>query len=924
MNRTANILQLLLWVHCLFVAQAFGCKRSFARQRLFSQFSGCNAASNDDASSATESEEDGEFRLYRFQGCSDIVASRRGFLVVSSVTTCALGTLSRWLPFSSSPKIGSTEILPFSTLRRYKSVQLSNGMRCVLVSERTARQSTACLSIGGAGQFSDSVDLNGNAHCMEHVVLSSGSGFGDFDDWISSYDGYSNGFTAFEKVCFHFGCPNEVLQEALERFAMLFMEKNVEDVCNDKAILKRETRRINSELDPKDEFAKEMYLVKSLINPQHQYSRFSAGNIETLELSPERNNIDVGSKLFEFFKTKYLPEKAVLVVISPTDLKTLETWVAPFAQTLSQTKPSSGEAKRVFPRLTLSNGKLSSVCMLRQNPIGTRQYPSDSYETLSIYFGLSLDYSDQNAVTGTQLGFALSQMFGRRGPGSLYKLLQQRKWSPVGSKGVPSISFPVDVSGFQLMKFQLFLTQDGFANRSSVIAAVYDAIRSFEASSVSKSNFEVNRKLVAQYLRIGQLYGWLLAPRPPDAVELAFDAQVYGVSGQKGVGGNNWYRLPLPQNAVAVANLQKSLSDTLRLMNDPFQSIAVVTASPQSITALRTKSFDDNLPLLPLSKWNIEPVTGAKYAFDDMFRLSGRLKEWILARSMEDELQPPSLNPLIPRFFRPARTPKKIDEIYQYPSVLQSDGGYWAVLGVASVTEKKNLLPLPLTAPEPNCRCAFVLQLLSKRPARAKTLQAAHAELWKTTLELELADLAELGSPASLAYEISFNKYGVRICFLGLSQNIGPYARRVVRKVVDHQTKLLEGPQKLPRSLVDASINSVKQSRQLSSRRKIESIAIMRDTSATEAAVEAIAFFKSCRGGVCYSQGDLLPQETRGLLIDLRTILEPVLGKGTGTGVGLPAIDDIQYRANWVPRSASSCSIAGAKLISDACGRIPR
>lgn len=74
------------------------------------------------------------------------------------------------------------------------------------VSDRTVRQSTACLSIGGAGQFSDPVDLNGFAHLAEHMCLSvRGAGGKDFDDWLSSYDGYSNGFTAFEKVCFHFG-----------------------------------------------------------------------------------------------------------------------------------------------------------------------------------------------------------------------------------------------------------------------------------------------------------------------------------------------------------------------------------------------------------------------------------------------------------------------------------------------------------------------------------------------------------------------------------------------------------------------------------------------------------------------------------------------------------------------------------------------
>jgi len=187
---------------------------------------------------------------------------------------------------------------------------------------------------------------------------------------------------------------------------------------------------------------------------------------------------------------------------------------------------------------------------------------------------------------------------------------------------------------------------------------------------------------------------------------------------------------------------------------------------------------------------------------------------------------------------------------------------------------------------------------------------------------LALTDLAELGSPAALAYEISFNKYGMRICFLGLSENIGPYARRVVGKIVDHQTRLLEGPQQLPQSVVDVAVNSARQSRQLSSSRKVQSIAIMRDTSATEAAVEALAFFKSCRGGICFSEGDLLPEETRSLFADLRDIFQPVLGKGMGKVVAVPEIDNLLYRVNWVPRS--SCSIAGAKLISDACGRVPR
>ena len=40
---------------------------------------------------------------------------------------------------------------------------------------------------------------------------------------------------------------------------------------------------------------------------------------------------------------------------------------------------------------------------------------------------------------------------------------------------------------------------------------------------------------------------------------------------------------------------------------------------------------------------------------DDMFRLSGRVSEWLVAKLMADELTPPVLNPLIPPKLRPAR-----------------------------------------------------------------------------------------------------------------------------------------------------------------------------------------------------------------------------------------------------------------------------
>jgi insulysin len=200
---------------------------------------------------------------------------------------------------------------------------------------------------------------------------------------------------------------------------------------------------------------------------------------------------------------------------------------------------------------------------------------------------------------------------------------------------------------------------------------------------------------------------------------------------------------------------------------------------------------------------------------------------------------------------------------------------------------------------------------------------AARAEVWKLSLEYALTDLAELGAPAGLAYEISFNKYGLRLAFLGLSQNVASYARRISRRIVDHQNKLLEGPPKLPDTILDASRRNVNRFR-MSPQRRTVLLNILKDVTAKDAALEGISFFDSCSGAVCIGQGDILPSEALELLADLKVIYKQVTGKNVVPTPAIPEPNDILYTASWIPRSASVCTIPGSNLISNACGRVPR
>ena len=678
--------------------------------------------------------------------------------------------------------------IPYSSVRQYKSIKFSNGMQVLLVSDKNARQATAALTIGGAGQFSDPTDLNGLAHLMEHMVLSSpnsrrriASKSQDFEDWLSDYDGASNGFTAYEKVCFHFNCLTEIFPDALERFARLFLQEVIQKNCRNEETLKREVRRVNSELDSSNGFFRELYLIKSLINPEHPYARLSKGSLESLETIPAKLGLDVGQSLIKFFKERYQPSKAILVVVSRSDLTSLETWVAPFASTLSRERVEE-EPQRVFPEFFPTQNRISTICLFRQK---SSTVVGEDLEKLSFQWALNLDYSGakqsgRSIVTATQIGFVLSQIFGRRGPGSLYTLLRKRGWIPEGSQGLPRIIFPVDVPGFQLMKLEISLTLEGFSSRSSVIAAVYDSINSLQFSSIPTAPFRLKRELIAEYATVAQLYGYVLSPRPPDAVELAFDGQLYGVDVPRATGNPEWLRFPSPKDSIGVLRIQKCLQDTLVFMSDPANAIIIATASNKAIQFAKQNVLDNSLPPMSPASWDISPVSGARYYFDNMFRLSGKVNEWLVARLLEDELSPPVLNPLIPPMLSPARildsrgfteesSPLLLNsdveregsrlkrlmqrsrrdveddgsdpETYDDPTKSSLVRDYWAVLQVLSHEKSALSLRLPRAPPEPSGRCVFVLQLISSRPARAKVKSAAHAELWKMSLEYAVSDL---------------------------------------------------------------------------------------------------------------------------------------------------------------------------------------
>jgi insulysin len=868
---------------------------------------------------------------------------------------------------TNSPTLSSTFadtgriIIPYSSIRRYKTITLNNGMSVILVSDQRASTANLALTVGGAGQWADPFQLPGLAHLMEHMILSilidssklstsksATKSLRDFEDWVADQEGASNGFTAYDSVTFHFTCPDIVLNEALERFAQLFIQSNVEDYCRRDFIVKREIRRVDSELDFDSELTQAAYLSKDFVNFEHPYSRFSAGSLYTLERRPRLTGVDVGESLIDFFVKKYQAKDTVLVVIGRQDVSTLEKMVSPFAATMSRVIPDYPK-QRYYPGAFLAGNRLKHI-ILYSGGMTSRDAKKMSFEWSFQFDYSSLNDASQSRVTATHVAFVMSQALCRRGPGSLYSFLKRRGWVANGTANIPRVSVPVDVSLFQIIKLDLSLTTEGVANRAGVLAAVYDCLKaSFQTTPQSLA-----RNMYEQYATLAKLHGYILAPRPPDAVELGMDAQVYGVDA---VSKGDWYRFP--SDPQSLQQLQQVIKDEVAdKLLDPTQALVIVQAGNEEIRRSSASVSVNSIPPLTSQRWLVEPTTRARFCYDYMLPVQTRVEPVMLARLVaEQEILAPVFNPLIPAKLRLPRqevttaiVTTNANDLLVYNSttiVLGSTGENKAALASSSAAVESDDtarrirdgddwilldpgpgivgISVPRSPPESSCRAVFVLQLLSPRPARANVRQAAQAELWKQSFELAGNDLAELGAPAGLSYDVSFNKFGLRIVFLGISQNIASYARRLSRILVRHSQTLLEGPEILAASITTAAVNNAKRARGISAARRQTLISSLRRSTAHEAAAEGLTFLASCSCAICFAQGDILYDEAASLMKELSEIFQPyVSGKVQGPTAAVPTIGDLTYAPTWKPRSASICAIPGIPLVCDACGRLPR
>lgn len=212
--------------------------------------------------------------------------------------------------------------------RDYRGLQLSNGLKVLLISDSTTDKAAAAMTVD-IGHMSDPDNLPGLAHFCEHMLFLGTEKYPNenaYSTYLSENGGVSNASTYADNTKYYFDVVHNKLDGALDRFAQFFIAPLFTDSATD-----REINAVNSEHEKN--LATDVWRIrqvnKSLADPSHPYSKFGTGNANTLSETPKMLGINVRKELLKFHEKWYSSNIMCLAVYGRESLDELEAMVIP-------------------------------------------------------------------------------------------------------------------------------------------------------------------------------------------------------------------------------------------------------------------------------------------------------------------------------------------------------------------------------------------------------------------------------------------------------------------------------------------------------------------------------------------------------------------------------------------------------------------
>ncbi len=471
--------------------------------------------------------------------------------------------------------------------REFRYLKLANGIQLALVFSPETRSSAIAVNIH-VGSEQDPDEWPGLAHLLEHMLFLGSDkypGADKFDSFITDHGGYTNAWTASDDTVYYLTIPNQNLSEALDRLSQFFIAPKL-----DQKYLDRERHAVDSEFQIyRQQDARRFSHIENVTsNPDHPGSRFTTGNLETLN---DHNGLSLREALLEFHKTWYTGPNISIAIVGHSSLDELEQLVRKlFTPVLTAREPP--RRANLPPRFT--QDQLS----IRIDSVAQQQM-----RNLSLEFYLP---PDPDALYTKSLPY-IANLLGHEAKGSLANVLKDKGWIQ------DLVTYNQDNTKEASLTVEMNLTKEGFKYIEEITGQVFAYLKLIHDQGISPDRYE---ELQKEY----QLSFRFLGQGLPEDTAL-----------------NLASRMPLlPPKELMRAGFLYQTFDAAAIK----RYIGQIT--PDN---MRMRVASQALPPVNKSAIQVEPWTGAQYSVQKLTEEQKNL--WLAAQPDPSLLLPPA-NPFMP------------------------------------------------------------------------------------------------------------------------------------------------------------------------------------------------------------------------------------------------------------------------------------
>ncbi|NRP35540.1 Protease 3 precursor [Marinobacterium sp. xm-d-579] len=379
---------------------------------------------------------------------------------------------------SLSSIVGADIIKSLNDTREYRILELDNQLRALLISDMQSDKGAASLNVQ-VGSSANPPERAGLAHFLEHMLFLGTEKYPEADAYqafINSNGGSHNAFTAYDDTNYFFDVRAEAFPEALDRFAQFFIAPLFTE-----AYVDRERNAVHSEYESKrlDDGRRIYVAKKEAMNPEHNWTQFSVGNLDTLENTPEN---PIRPDLIDFYNRYYSANLMTLVVSAPLSLDELETLVT---QRFSKVKNSNATPYS------------DAVPLFTENEIGREIRIKTLKESRQLT--LTFPVPPREGYWKKKPLYFIANQIGYEGKGSLLSYLKDE-----GLADSVGAWIGIDQPEQSTFDIHIDLTLKGLEQKERVIEAVFSKFELIKQAGVQQSLFDEQALLAMNEFRFQQ------------------------------------------------------------------------------------------------------------------------------------------------------------------------------------------------------------------------------------------------------------------------------------------------------------------------------------------------------------------------------------------------------------------------------------